>query len=84
MENKPRIIRLCRFYYDRGTYPSLRLQGKYMKEYGFGIGDQVTVTPVAGGKMIIEVSRTNKEMLEEQERADQKVERLIKEERKRA
>ena len=55
-----------------------------MKEYGFGIGDQVTVTPVAEGKMIIEISRTNKEILEEQERVDQKVERLIKEERKRA
>lgn len=83
MENKPRIIRLCNYYNYHEEYPSLRLRGKYLRDFGFSIGDQVTVTNPAPGKMIVEVTRTNDEINEELERKQAMIERLVKQEMKR-
>jgi len=66
MENKPRYLTICSDYY---YHPKIFVQGRYLEEYGFEVGAQVTLTNPKPGTVIIVQTKSRKIHMRDKERA---------------
>lgn len=53
MKSREMTLYRARGYRDDDTIPMLMMQGKWLREMGFAVGDRVAVT-VQDGKLVIE------------------------------
>lgn len=58
MENKPRYLTICANSYER---PQIFVQGRYLEDYGFEVGAQVTLTNPSPGVCVIEQTKSCKQ-----------------------
>lgn len=73
-----RKMRICAMSYRRVRYPSVRLRGMWVSDYGFGVGDQVTITNPEEGVLIMRVTKTCEEVEEERARRTREIQRFKK------
>jgi hypothetical protein len=94
MDNKPRKRMLCgssytyptRYWGDPGVskrHPYILIKGVFFKEYGFNIGDQVTITNPKPGALLMKVTKTAAQMDQERSRNNHEI-KLLKLEQKHA
>lgn len=60
MENKPRLLTLCRLHGGTDTkpmtFPTVLLKGRWLYNFGFASGDQVTITNTEPGSLVMSVT----------------------------
>jgi hypothetical protein len=54
--------------HDKPCFPYVLLKGRWLSCWGFGVGDQVTVTSPESGVLVMRVTKTHAEF--EKQRAD--------------
>ena len=62
MESKTRILTVCS---SRSGYAQVMTGGAWFQSYGFGLGDQVTLTNPKSGTLVMEVTKPAKEWYRE-------------------
>ncbi len=72
------------FRWSAKKYPYILIKGRWFRDYGFTIGDQVTITNPRPGTLIMSVTKTAKEMqaIRDQQHEDMKA--LVSEQRLKA
>jgi hypothetical protein len=71
MENNARKMTLCCWSYGSGkTYPNLHLKGKWLEQFGFTVGAQVTIENPKPGQMIITETTSSTDMQIMREKRD--------------
>lgn len=67
MLGKDRKMMLCRCSYGASLnfYPSVILQGKWLKDFGFSAGDQIVISNPSYRTLVMTVHKSAKEMNEE-------------------
>lgn len=81
MENRPRILTICSFSYDYGCnapkHPGMLIKGKWLREFGFEIGDQVTITNPEPCSMLIVVTKTAAVMQLERDQREEEIQLMM-------
>lgn len=67
MENKPRFLTVCS---SALNFPQVFVQGRWLEEYGFEVGAQVTLTNPKSGMLVMKQTRSAKEHQENRERVN--------------
>jgi len=65
MENKPRFLTICS---DNYHHPKIFVQGRYLEDYGFEVGAQVTLTNPKPGTVIIKQTKSRHIHMRDKER----------------
>ncbi|MDO6430927.1 hypothetical protein Q4E93_10035 [Flavitalea sp. BT771] len=65
MENKPRYLTICSNNY---YHPKIFVQGRYLEDYGFEVGAQVTLTNPESGTLIIRQTKSREKHMQDKKR----------------